>query len=107
MLGPRIGRFTDKGPVEIPGHSATLQSLGTTILWFGWYGFNCGSGSPAIAGKVATITTIGAAAACITGTMVVRLMSGTYRIEAGLNCALSGLVSITAGANILEPWGAA
>jgi len=44
VMGPRTGRFYDlegnvlKQPKEIPGHSVSLQLLGTLILWFGWYG---------------------------------------------------------------------
>ena len=49
ILGPRQGRFyDDEGrplaePRQIPGHSTALQLLGTMLLWYGWYGFNCGS----------------------------------------------------------------
>ncbi|KAH9255573.1 ammonium transporter 1 member 1 [Batrachochytrium salamandrivorans] len=45
IMGPRIGRFdpvTGKA-VPIPGHSSPLATLGTFILWVGWFGFNCGS----------------------------------------------------------------
>eukprot|EP00179_Madagascaria_erythrocladioides_P014093 CAMPEP_0198365446 /NCGR_PEP_ID=MMETSP1450-20131203/154176_1 /TAXON_ID=753684 ORGANISM="Madagascaria erythrocladiodes, Strain CCMP3234" /NCGR_SAMPLE_ID=MMETSP1450 /ASSEMBLY_ACC=CAM_ASM_001115 /LENGTH=540 /DNA_ID=CAMNT_0044072897 /DNA_START=131 /DNA_END=1753 /DNA_ORIENTATION=+ len=44
IVGPRLGRFDSEGKVvPMPGHSATLATLGTFILWFGWYGFNPGS----------------------------------------------------------------
>jgi Amt family ammonium transporter len=84
----------------------TLSALGTIILWFGWYGFNCGSGSVAIAGKVATTTTISAAASCVTGVVLGKVIYKTWDVGIGLNCVLAGLVSITAGANVVEPWGA-
>ncbi|EOD03978.1 putative ammonium transporter [Emiliania huxleyi CCMP1516] len=42
VVGPRAGRFTDKGPVQIEGHSITLTTLGVYCLWFGWFGFNAG-----------------------------------------------------------------
>jgi Amt family ammonium transporter len=45
VLGPRMGRYDANGkPVPIPGHNVALAILGTFILWFGWYGFNPGSG---------------------------------------------------------------
>ncbi len=44
LVGPRAGRFDASGaPLEMRGHSAVLTVLGTCLLWFGWYGFNCGS----------------------------------------------------------------
>lgn len=49
VLGPRQGRFYDgegvplENPQQIKGHSNALQVLGTFLLWYGWYGFNCGS----------------------------------------------------------------
>ncbi len=108
FVGARADRFDPEtgAPKDIPGHNVTLQALGTFILWFGWYGFNCGSGSPAIAGKVATTTTLGAAGALIAGTIIAKLFKGTWDVAAGLNSILAGLVSITAGANVIEAWGA-
>merc|ERR1719499_821838 len=43
LAGPRPGRFDDKNPVKYATHSVPFQLFGTLILWFGWYGFNCGS----------------------------------------------------------------
>jgi hypothetical protein len=44
IVGPRIGRFDEAGkPLAMPGHSTTLQVMGTFMLWLGWYGFNPGS----------------------------------------------------------------
>ena len=44
MVGPRIGKYTKEGkPVAIPGHNLPLGALGVFILWFCWFGFNCGS----------------------------------------------------------------
>lgn len=73
ILGPRHGRFhNDKGeplaePHNIVGHSTALQLLGTMILWYGWYGFNCGSAlllgenvdTADVATRVAANTTVG------------------------------------------------
>ena len=80
ILGPRRGRFHDVQtgerldvPKSIPGHSVSLQMLGTLILWFGWYGFNCGSAlllstehGDVLAGLAATTTTLSGGTAGIT-----------------------------------------
>ena len=79
VLGPRMGRFFDnEGKVlsevqDMPGHSTSLQMLGTFILWTGWYGFNPGStlgitysGAPEVAALSAVTTTIAAASGCVT-----------------------------------------
>lgn len=107
-VGPRKGRFTTPDADAFKPHNVTHQALGTLILWFGWYGFNCGSGSMAIAGKVATTTTIGAAACCLTGVLLSKVFGAKHiwDVGVGMNCILAGLVSITAGANVIEPWGA-
>ncbi|EQC28204.1 hypothetical protein SDRG_14028 [Saprolegnia diclina VS20] len=41
LLGPRLGKFTAEGHGHLPSQSVLLQFMGTMILWFGWYGFNC------------------------------------------------------------------
>ncbi|GMI38917.1 hypothetical protein TeGR_g2645 [Tetraparma gracilis] len=120
VLGPRIGRFTDdKGneldvPNEMPGHSASLQMLGTFILWTGWYGFNPGS-TLGITGGVATIaslsavtTTIAAASGCVSCLMCRFVMSddNTWDLTAAMNGCLGGLVAITANCAVVHPWAA-
>jgi len=124
ILGPRLGRFHDlegnalENPKEFPPHSVALQVLGTFILWFGWYGFNPGStlgitgGSSNTAALCAVTTTISAAAGCIsalfTDTVVGLLRKGDaeYDLTMAMNGALSGLVGITAGCAVVEPWAA-
>ena len=125
ILGPRIGRFYDADgnelpePVSFPPHSVALQVLGTFILWVGWYGFNPGSTlaiSPAGYGDVAALcavtTTIAAAAgsvsAMFTDMFLERMKTGEtmYDITMCMNGALSGLVAITAGCSVVEPWAA-
>ena len=73
ILGPRGGRFhNDQGelldePKKIEGHSKALQLLGTMVLWYGWYGFNCGSALllgedvdvASVATRVSANTTVG------------------------------------------------
>ena len=100
MVGPRKGRFVNGEVVELFEGNKILQSLGTFILWFGWYGFNCGStlkiseNTGGLAGKVAVTTTIAAAAGAIVATFLSKVITGTYDISLGLNGVLAGLVSI-------------
>ena len=110
MVGPRKGRFVNGEVVELFEGNKILQSLGTFILWFGWYGFNCGStlmisqDTGGLAGKVAVTTTIAAAAGAIVATFLSKMITGTYDISLGLNGVLAGLVSITANCSVVDPW---
>jgi len=121
ILGPRIGRFTDeqgnklKTPGDMPGHSVSLQVLGTFILWFGWYGFNPGSAlstsnstSANTAAHAAVTTTLSAAAGAISSMSLRWLLSeeGVFDLTAVMNGALGGLVAITAGTATVYPWAA-
>jgi Amt family ammonium transporter len=125
VLGPRIGRFYDENgiavdkPHNFPPHSVALQVLGTFILWFGWYGFNPGSTlaiSPAGYGDVAALcavtTTLSAAAGAVssmfTETLLGFLVEGEteYDLTMCMNGCLGGLVGITAGCSVVEPWAA-
>mmetsp|Transcript_11323 Transcript_11323/g.34658 ORF Transcript_11323/g.34658 Transcript_11323/m.34658 type:complete len:490 (+) Transcript_11323:282-1751(+) len=125
IVGPRLGRFDEDGRVNpMPGHSATLVTLGSFLLWFGWYGFNTGStglitlqpGSfergntdfrPAtIIQLVAVNTTISAAIGGITVLGLVKLRDGLFDLISSLNGILAGLVSITAGCAFVEPYAA-
>jgi Amt family ammonium transporter len=97
VVGPRTGRFDDKKKaLPMPGHSTTLQVMGTFILWLGWYGFNPGStlGLSATnyardAARVVVTTTISAATGGLTVVLLEKL-----------------LVSITAGCSVTYPWSA-
>jgi Amt family ammonium transporter len=110
IIGPRTGRFVDGQVVELYSGNKTLQALGTFILWFGWYGFNCGStlglagGMANVAAKVAVNTTLGAAMGGIVTTFIGKLIFGCYDISMGLNGVLAGLVSVTANCHLVEPW---
>jgi Amt family ammonium transporter len=113
MVGPRKGRFRADGSViPKPGHSITLSLLGVLILWFGWYGFNCGStlafsgGANKLASKVAATTTIAPAFATLTAVIFQKIMTGKYDLPCAGNAALAGLVSITASCAVVEPVGA-
>ena len=107
LLGPRIGRFTDDGsPANMEPFAASsipLVTLGTFILWMGWYGFNGGSqlalGSfedSTAMGKIFVNTHLAGCGGCAAGAIITRLVGGKTDIIMMLNGALAGLVSITA-----------
>ncbi|MDP1625925.1 ammonium transporter [Parvibaculum sp.] len=104
ILGPRIGKYIKGGGVNpMPGSSMPLATLGTFILWLGWFGFNGGSelalGSPDEANAVATIfinTNMAAAAGVVAAMVLTQLLYKKVDITMALNGALAGLVSITA-----------
>jgi ammonium transporter, Amt family len=110
ITGPRRGRFVDGQVVELYQGNKILQCLGAFILWFGWYGFNCGStisvshGMSIVAGKVAMNTTIAAASGAVVSTFLAKFIMGHYDISMGLNGLLAGLVSVTANCAVVEPW---
>ena len=105
VLGPRIGKFKDKEINAIPGHSIPLASLGVFILWFGWFGFNCGSTTTGTAeiGLIAVNTSLAAGAASITALITSQMIFKKADIGMTLNGALAGLVGITAGCANVTP----
>jgi ammonium transporter, Amt family len=112
-IGPRMGRFGPDGKVNpIPGHSASLITLGTFLLWFGWYGFNPGSAAGVsgtlkfTAARCAVNTTLSTAAAGVATLVIVRLRDGLFDLPVTLNGVIAGLISITACCGFIEPWAA-
>ncbi len=112
IVGPRIGRFENGKVQSMPGHSATLCTLGTFVLWFGWYGFNPGStlgitgGAYATAERCAVTTTLAAAAGGVTTLIVRKATDHIFDLISVLNGVLAGLVAITASCAFVEPWAA-
>ncbi len=108
LLGPRKGKYVKKPdgglqPMAIPGSNMTFATLGTMILWLGWFGFNGGSQlsitSVADANAVALIfvnTNMAAAGGCMAALVLSRLWFGKTDLTMGLNGILAGLVAITA-----------
>ena len=107
LLGPRLGRFTESGEpanmAPFAPSSIPLVTLGTFILWMGWYGFNGGSqlalGSYEDATAMSKIfmnTQLAACGGCMAGAIITRVIGGKTDIVMMLNGALAGLVSITA-----------
>ena len=100
ILGPRIGKYSASGKVQpIPGHNMGFATLGTLILWLGWFGFNPGSTMAADARLIATValnTNMAAAAGCLAATAVAWIVLGKPDLSMILNGTLAGLVAITA-----------
>ncbi len=104
LLGPRKGKYGANGQVNpIPGANLPLATLGTFILWMGWFGFNGGStlklGGIGVANEVANVflnTNAAAAGGLIAALLVARMMFGKADLTMTLNGALAGLVAITA-----------
>ncbi|KAJ8602313.1 hypothetical protein CTAYLR_007709 [Chrysophaeum taylorii] len=107
FAGPRLGRFRGR---HLQQQSVIFQSLGTLILWVGWYGFNAVStlevARGGLAAHAATTTTLAAAASCLTTTSLGywfgdRVVDPRY----ANNGILAGLVSITAGCATVSLFG--
>lgn len=104
LLGARAGKYGPNGQIRaIPGANLPLATLGTFILWMGWFGFNGGSvlklGDAASAHSVAVVfvnTNAAAAAGAIGALVMARIKFGKADLTMVLNGALAGLVAITA-----------
>ncbi|WP_304639244.1 ammonium transporter [Pseudomonas sp.] len=104
VLGPRKGKYGANGQINaIPGANLPLATLGTFILWMGWFGFNGGSqlivsnieDANAVA-QVFVNTNASAAGGLIAALIVARILFGKADLTMALNGALAGLVAITA-----------
>jgi Amt family ammonium transporter len=104
LLGARKGKYGADGSIHpIPGANMPLATLGTFILWMGWFGFNGGSelkvSDVAEANAVALVfvnTNMAAAGGVIAAMATARLLFGKTDLTMALNGALAGLVAITA-----------
>jgi Amt family ammonium transporter len=104
LLGARKDKYGPDGQITaIPGANLPLATLGTFILWLGWFGFNGGStlklGGISVANEVANVflnTNAAASGGLIAAMIVARLMFGKADLTMALNGALAGLVAITA-----------
>jgi Amt family ammonium transporter len=97
-VGARMGRYKDGKVTPIPGHSMHMATLGTLILWLGWFGFNPGSTMAADGNAIAHIamtTNLAGAVGAITATGTAWYMMGKPDITMTLNGCLAGLVAIT------------
>jgi len=113
-IGARKGKYSADGKVNaIPGANMPLATLGTFILWMGWFGFNGGSvlatATVGDANAVAVVflnTNAAAAGGCIIALLVAKLAFGKADLTMALNGCLAGLVAITAGPDTPSPLGA-
>ena len=109
IVGPRYGKYRADGSIKAtPPSNVPIVTLGVFILWLGWFGFNGGSqlalGSAADAVAMSNVlvnTNLAAAAGVIAALVVSRPVLGRIDLLAGLNGAIAGLVSITAGPDIV------
>lgn len=104
ILGPRIGKYGKDGKViPMMGSNLPLATLGTFILWLGWFGFNGGSqlamgtiGDVADVSRIFANTNMAAACGAVAAMVLTQLVYGKVDLTMVLNGALAGLVSITA-----------
>ncbi|WP_273264921.1 ammonium transporter [Flexistipes sinusarabici] len=114
FLGPRKGKYGPKGQVNaIPGANLPLATLGTFILWMGWFGFNGGSelkmSDITSANNVAQVfvnTNAAAAGGLVAALIVATILFKKADLTMILNGALAGLVAITAGPSAPSALGA-
>lgn len=99
-LGPRFGKYSSDGRINpIPGHNLSMATIGTFVLWLGWFGFNPGStmaADPKAISHVIVTTNTAAAAAVLSSTITSWILLGKPDLGMTLNGCLAGLVAITA-----------
>jgi len=111
ILGARKGKYTKDGKVNpIPGSNMPLATLGTFILWMGWFGFNGGSvlalgsaGDAISMSNVMANTNLAACGGMIAAMIMLQLLYKKVDLTMALNGALAGLVAITAGPDTPTP----
>ncbi|MEM7315468.1 MAG: ammonium transporter, partial [Planctomycetota bacterium] len=104
VIGPRIGRFNEsKQPIG--GHNLPMATLGTLLLWFGWWGFNGGS-ELAVTSRVPSIlltTNLAATAGGIMGMFLSLIVERRPNVLHMINGVIAGLVAITASCDVVSP----
>jgi Amt family ammonium transporter len=109
VVGPRLGKYGPDGKARaIPAHNLALAALGVFILWFAWFGFNCGSTNvpDGTIGFIAVNTNLAACAGFLGAMLTSWFMSGKPDPSMSFNGVLAGLVGITAGCYDVTPFGA-
>ena len=103
ILGPRLGKYKDGRTIAMPGNNLALATLGTFILWMGWFGFNGASqlafssvGDASDVGRVMANTNAAAAGGAVVALILTMVLYKKADLTMVLNGALAGLVSITA-----------
>lgn len=110
VLGPRLGKYVKGGGITpIPGSNLPLATIGTFLLWLGWFGFNGGSvlsANPAATSLTLVTTCLAAASGCIGAIVAYNFISSKPDLSMALNGILAGLVGITASADSVSPMSA-
>ena len=103
VLGPRLGKYVEGRIIPMPGANLPLATLGTFILWLGWFGFNGGSqlamgtiGDVADVSRIFANTNAAAAGGALVALVLTQILYKKIDLTMVLNGALAGLVSITA-----------
>ena len=103
VLGPRLGKYVEGRVIPMPGANLPLATLGTFILWLGWFGFNGGSqlamgtiGDVADVSRIFANTNAAAAGGAMAALVLTQILFKKIDLTMVLNGALAGLVSITA-----------
>ncbi len=108
ILGPRKGKYLPDGKMQpMPGANLPLATLGTFILWLGWFGFNGGSelalGTAANAANMSLVfanTNLAACGGVLVAAVMTQMLYGKIDLTMTLNGAIAGLVAITANPDI-------
>jgi nitrogen regulatory protein PII len=108
-VGPRLGRYVGTRIVAMPGHNLPLAGIGVFLLWIGWFGFNGGSqlafSSRADAEAIATVmlnTNLAAVGGAIAALFLSWAIFKKPDFSMTLNGVIAGLVSITAGPDVIH-----
>merc|ERR1712217_555923 len=111
IVGPRKNRFEPGFEDKFNAHNVPLVTLGTVILWMGWYGFNCGTQAAmksatdaTVVSRIAMVTTIAAAFGGLAAFLTRMIFGGVYDVSAMCNGILAGLVGITAVCDACGSW---
>ena len=113
LCGPRLGRFEEGKAVPMPGHDISQVAMGTLLLWFGWFGFNCGSlyvqnqvpsNTGLFVDRVALNMTVAASSAGLAPLLLTSFMTGTFDLVVCCNGVLAGLVAATSSSGYVDPW---
>jgi len=104
LIGPRTGRYSRKGAIHtIPGHNLPYVAIGGFILWFGWFGFNGGSVNDDLSnlGQILLNTHVGAVGGITGSILYLTVARKGFYMSHVVNGALGGLVSVTAGVDVM------
>ena len=109
VLGPRLGKFRERGPTPIPGHHVPMVVVGTFLLAAGWFGMTGGAalaGTNLPIGLIAVNTVLAGAAGALAAMSTLRMKRIKPDPTILSNGLLAGLVAISAACPFVDPWAA-